>query len=1017
VIAVALAVVAVGPASTATAIPLPTVLFVAPTSGSTAGGTAVTLTGSGFLEGAMVTMGGTASEVVVHSETEITATTPAGSPGSVEVVVSEESVSSTFGPKYTYVTPPPTVTKIEPSSGSTAGGTSVKMTGTNLTGASSVTFGAAEATGVKVESPSEIVATSPAGSGSVNVTVTTTGGTSATSAADEYTYVTPPPTVTKIEPSSGSTAGGTPVTITGSGFVSPATVTIGGNAASEVFVASETEITAKTPAGSAGPVGVVINDVNGPSSGGPSYGYIAPPPCSAAPSIEEQPKAQTVTEPSTAMFTAAGSTPENCAAPTVQWYSEVSGAGSFSAIGGATLPSYTTPATTTAQSGTKFEAVFKNAFGETTSNEVTLTVEPPPCSASPSIEEQPASQPVTEPSTATFTVTEGTVPANCSAATIQWQVSTNKGLSWGSVSGANISGGTSATLSIKPTSTTETGNEYRAVLTNAHGETTSTEVTLEVRSAPVVKADPASKGVLAGEATTFTATATGTPTPSVQWQVSTDFGEHWTDDTSDVGNTTTTLTIAFATLAQNGYEYRAVFSNSAGGATSASATLTVSEKKVAPTITEPPTEATVSVGNKAVFTASASGVPTPSVQWQESRPGGATWSNISGATSGTLTVVPTTLSYDGRKYRAVFTNSAGGATSASAMLTVVEPAPLITKDPISTTVLVGLSATFTAAASSISTPTVLWEISKDSGVTWSKDTSDPGSSTTTLTVPSTTAAENGYEYRAVFKNTAGEATSTPATLTVDTVPAVTIDPISTAVKTGETATFTAVAAGTPTPEVQWQESTDGGSTWITVPGATTDTLTLPGVPLSDSGREYRAVFTNSAGHVESTPAMLTVTAPTVATPSTQLPPPTAPPPAGQPLTTTFAPSSPPAPRTMLPFPVVRIAGSENASGVKISLLTVQAPGGAEIAILCRGRGCPKTESRVMASGRRAGTTLVEFRRFERSLRAGAVLEIRISKGGEIGKYTRFTIRRGKPPARVDTCLSPTGITPMVCPSS
>ncbi|HEV2944794.1 MAG TPA: hypothetical protein VGX26_06765 [Solirubrobacteraceae bacterium] len=71
----------------------------------------------------------------------------------------------------------------------------------------------------------------------------------------------------------------------------------------------------------------------------------------------------------------------------------------------------------------------------------------------------------------------------------------------------------------------------------------------------------------------------------------------------------------------------------------------------------------------------------------------------------------------------------------------------------------------------------------------------------------------------------------------------------------------------------------------------------------------------------------------------------------------------------------------------------------------------------MASRSAAGTNLVEFRRFERSLRAGSVLEIRVSKSGEIGKYTRFTIRRGKPPARVDMCLSPAGIQPIVCPSS
>jgi hypothetical protein len=193
--------------------------------------------------------------------------------------------------------------------------------------------------------------------------------------------------------------------------------------------------------------------------------------------------------------------------------------------------------------------------------------------------------------------------------------------------------------------------------------------------------------------------------------------------------------------------------------------------------------------------------------------------------------------------------------------------------------------------------------------------------------------------------------------------------------------------------------------------------------LSPGVYTVRAEQSDDAGNLGlSNTTTFTVLAPAAVTPTPPtIPPPvqpssTASPPAHQPLTTTFAPS-PPAPRTMLPFPVVRIAGSENSSGVKISLLTVQAPGGAQIMIRCRGRGCPKTESRVVASGRRVGTTLVEFRRFERSLRAGAVLEIRISKGGQIGKYTRFTIRRGKPPARVDMCLSPAGIQPIVCPSS
>jgi len=124
------------------------------------------------------------------------------------------------------------------------------------------------------------------------------------------------------------------------------------------------------------------------------------------------------------------------------------------------------------------------------------------------------------------------------------------------------------------------------------------------------------------------------------------------------------------------------------------------------------------------------------------------------------------------------------------------------------------------------------------------------------------------------------------------------------------------------------------------------------------------------------------------------------------------------PSLMQPFPVVRIAGTETASGVKLSLLTVQqVPVGARITVRCKGRGCPiKSERRVAVSSKR-GAAPVEFRRFERSLRFGVTLEILVSQPGEIGKYTRFAVRRGKLPARVDMCLDPAGVKPLVCPLS
>jgi hypothetical protein len=120
---------------------------------------------------------------------------------------------------------------------------------------------------------------------------------------------------------------------------------------------------------------------------------------------------------------------------------------------------------------------------------------------------------------------------------------------------------------------------------------------------------------------------------------------------------------------------------------------------------------------------------------------------------------------------------------------------------------------------------------------------------------------------------------------------------------------------------------------------------------------------------------------------------------------------------MQPFPIVRIAGSATASGVKVRLLSVQAPGRARIQVRCRGHGCPvRSQSRIAAAGR-VGATPIEFPRFERSLPAGVRLEIRVSKPGEVGKYTSFVIRRGKLPKRRDSCLDPGGVKPIPCPSS
>jgi hypothetical protein len=105
--------------------------------------------------------------------------------------------------------------------------------------------------------------------------------------------------------------------------------------------------------------------------------------------------------------------------------------------------------------------------------------------------------------------------------------------------------------------------------------------------------------------------------------------------------------------------------------------------------------------------------------------------------------------------------------------------------------------------------------------------------------------------------------------------------------------------------------------------------------------------------------------------------------------------------------------------VRIKLFTVQTPAGSRISVRCHGHGCPAHAQSFVASAKghhKAGIVVVVLKRFQRSLTPGTVLEVRVSRPGLIGKYTRFAVRRGKLPSRQDKCLSPGGEKPMECPS-
>jgi len=173
-----------------------------------------------------VTFGGVpATNVQYINSSQLTATVPAHSAGQVNVVVTNyDGQSATLTNGFEYI-PPPTITGVIPSNGSTVGGDAVTITGTGFRNGATVKFGQNESAGVTVVNSTTITAATPANfAGIVDITVTNADAQKATK-TDAFTYLDPPPQATTITPNGGAVAGGTNVTITGTGFIPPNTIT------------------------------------------------------------------------------------------------------------------------------------------------------------------------------------------------------------------------------------------------------------------------------------------------------------------------------------------------------------------------------------------------------------------------------------------------------------------------------------------------------------------------------------------------------------------------------------------------------------------------------------------------------------------------------------------------------------------------------------------------------------------------------------------------------------------------
>src|SRR5579859_6159465 len=389
---------------------------------------------------------------------------------------------------------------------------------------------------------------------------------------------------------------------------------------------------------------------------------------------------------------------------------------------GTNSPTLTINPVLTSSAGTYTVTVTNVANPSGASASATLTVTP---ATPPAITTPPVATTAIQGQSATFTV----VASGSTPLTYVWK------------QGTTVVGGNSPTLTINPVQTSSAGT-YTVTVSNAANSVTSAGVTLTVTpaTAPAITTPPASVTAVVGSTASFTVVASGSTPLTYAWK----FG------TMSVGTNSPTLTIN-PVLATSGGTYTVTVSNAANPTgVSASAILTLSP----PIITVPPASLSVALGLPATFTVTATGTGTLSYQWKFG-------TTPVGTNSPTFTI-PATVAGNAGSYTVTVTDTIGSTTSAAATLTLTPPVPpSITVQPLSITVVVGHTATFSVIATG--TPTLKYQ--------WYRGgTAIAGATSATYTTAATTLADSGALFTVTVSNppeTTVVVTSNPATLTVD----------------------------------------------------------------------------------------------------------------------------------------------------------------------------------------------------------------------------------------------------------
>ncbi|MBS1774592.1 MAG: hypothetical protein JST82_17175, partial [Bacteroidetes bacterium] len=414
-----------------------------------------------------------------------------------------------------------------------------------------------------------------------------------------------------------------------------------------------------------------------------------------------------------------------------------------------------------------------------------------------------------------------------------------------------------------------------ATATGCNGPSTATH-TVTTNALPAVVSNPSNATICAGSNTSFSASGSGAGI-GYQWQENTGSGfVNIINGGIYSTATTATLNLTGVTAGMNSYTYRCLVSGTCTPAVNSnSATLTVN---TAPSVGTQPSNSTVCAGNNTSFTVVATGTAL-TYQWQESQNSGTTWNNLtntgvySNVTTTGMAITGATVTMNGYMYRCVVSGTCAPAATSSAVTLTVNSLPAITTQPSAQSVCPNTATSFTVAGSGTGI-TYQWQLSTNAGIGWVNLTNTaPYSTVTTTTLNISTAAStmNGYLYRCVVTGTCSPAAvSNSASLTILTPIGVNSQPSTSTVCLGTNASFSTTGSGTGI-AYQWQESTNGGSTWnnltasATYTNVSTASLTIVAPAASMSGYLYRCNLSGTCtASLNTNSAILTVnTAPSI----------------------------------------------------------------------------------------------------------------------------------------------------------